>query len=164
MARFFEIPPQKRGEVDYAIIGKIKAEMFSEYDDAVQWIEFAMVDAGKHHNNRFTGIQMRVYAGGTTIRRVMVKDGKIDIDKCIEKFEELKEIKRKYEEWNQKSQRMHALLKDKVDRFRMDMTPMPPGFVIGTYGDDMWEVKYEVHGLPREKAARIVAAIREALQ
>lgn len=54
-------------------------------------------------------------------------------------------------------------LDEQVDQFFRDVNP-PPGFVIRTYGDGHWIVKYEANGLSREKAARIVAAIEEVLK
>lgn len=92
------------------------------------------------------------------------KDGKIDIDKCLEKFEELKALRRKNKEWEKKSQEMQAFLNKQVDQFFKDMAPIPPGFVIRTYGDNGWGVKYEANRLSREKVGSIVAAIREAIK
>ena len=54
-------------------------------------------------------------------------------------------------------------LDEQVDQFFRDMDP-PPGFVIRTYGEGQWVVKYEANGISREKAAKIVVAIREALR
>ncbi len=55
-------------------------------------------------------------------------------------------------------------LDEQVDQFFRDMAPMPPGFVIRTYGENGWIVKYEANGISREKAAKIVVAILEALK
>jgi len=54
-------------------------------------------------------------------------------------------------------------LDEQVDQFFRDVNP-PPGFIIRTYGDGQWVVKYERNELSREMAAKIVAAIGEVLK
>lgn len=172
MPRLFTIPPQNRDEIDYSIVSKIKANMFPEkaeklietlaWDD-IDGIQFDMIDRGKFRAERFAGLLMKTYAGSTVIRKVMVKDGQIDIDKCLAKFEELKEIKRKADELNRQANARREKLSAEVGRFFQEIMP-PPGFVIRLYPDDKWTLKYETSGLSWEQAARIVEAIREALK
>ena len=53
-------------------------------------------------------------------------------------------------------------LDEQVDQFFRD-TAVPPGFVIRTYGEGQWIVKYERNELSQEKAAKIVSAIRDII-
>ena len=108
-----------------------------------------------------TGIQMSAYE---TIRRVMIKDGTIDIDKCRAKFAELKAMAEQEAVESKARQQAKDTLSAEVDEFFRSVDGgVPPGFVIRNMGDGKWTVKYE-QTVDKETLRRIVEAVGRSLE
>lgn len=152
-------------------VESVKLAMFLDRADEIRgisyWqpmdgIRFNVMTSGSFHSTRVIGIQFSIHANGKTfIRKVMIKDGEIDIDKCLAKFAELKALAEQEAIKLKATQQVQDTLSAEVDEFYRS-TPVPPGFVIRNYGGGKWTVEYK-NTVDKETLRRVVLAVKGAI-
>jgi hypothetical protein len=97
------------------------------------------------------------------IRKVMIKDGALDIDKCLAKLNELKVLAEQGAEESKAIQQLQDALSAEVDQFIRSISGFPPGFVVRNHGEDRWTVKYE-QTVSKDQLRQVVLAIKAAME
>ncbi len=93
---------------------------FDGWNTTVDDVELRLINKGSIYHSRFGGIQLKVYSRHqSVIRKVLVKDGQIDLDAIKTKWEDLKVIAEEMQKAREQSQREYGQREAKITAFNL---------------------------------------------